>query len=624
MKNRFVYTAFVLFSIAMLLMLVLRIIFWVYNQRFFPAATFSKKLELLYTGSRFDASSVAVILIPSLVFYLVYSYTLKQIWLRIALLFMKLFLFVLIAISLFDTGFYAFSFQRSSRETLSVAGDSLRVFKAAPLTYTALFVTGLLLMYITGMLLNRFSRKMKLQEKPGIKNIGIAVIVFAFLVICFRGFNARPLSPLSVSLYTDANYAGIVTNTFQTALYSFTKPFKTDVYTEKKYYAADTVLKYVPFVQQFPGAEEKNYNVFIFVLESFSRAYLEKGNPYKVATPFLDTLIENSFNCTNAYANGHMSVNGIQAVLSGIPSINDHTIDNSLYYQNFTRAMPAVFKERGYGTYFYYGANKDHFGLEKLTKRFGIDHYISEEEYNHPEEHNGFWGINDSAFFQFTVSDITKRKQPFFATVFNISSHYPYVIPEKYKNQFPKGNTASARSVSFVDRSLQRFFEKAKTTTWYNNTIFVFVADHWNKEDDPGNAEGSGRYQIPLFIYKPDGSLKQTYTPVTDQASVFPTIMQLTGYNKKFTSFGTSMLSTDSNRFTITMKEWRSVLLTTSREFELYYDCITDTVNKKQALHSTENKTSFLLLEKQTKSFIQHYNYLFIHNKLADTSSVIK
>lgn len=624
MKNRFVYTALILFSTTLLLMLVLRIIFWMYNQRFFPAADFTKKLELLYTGSRFDASTIAAALIPAMVLYLTYAFTLKTFWLKLMLLLVKLFLFLLITISLFDTGFYSFSFQRSSWETLRVAGDSLRVFKAAPLSYAGLFIAGILLIYLSNRLLNLFEKTMQLQTRMSLKSSVFVVIVFAVLIVCMRGLNARPLSPLSVSLYTDANYASIVTNTFQTVLYSITKPVKSNLYAEKKYYPADTVLKYMPFVHQFPAAEEKKYNVVIFVLESFSRAYLEKGNKYKVYTPFLDTLISSSFNCTNAFANGYMSVNGIQAILSGIPSIYDNTIDNSLYYQNFTRAMPAIFKERGYGTYFYYGANKDHFGLEKLTRRFGIDHYISEENYNHPQEHNGFWGINDSAFLQFMAGDLLQRKEPFFATVFNISSHYPYIIPAQYNGLFPKGNTAAARSVSFVDRSLQHFFEKVKTAAWYQNTIFVFVADHWNKEDDPGNVEGSGRYQIPLFIYKPDGSLKQIYTPVTDQISIFPTIMQLTGYHQKFTGFGTSMLHADTNRFTMAMKEWRSVMLSTNQQFELYYDCITDTLNKSQSLNPKSTRDNVMILEKQTKSFIQHYNHLFVNNKLADTSYLMK
>lgn len=139
----------------------------------------------------------------------------------------------------------------------------------------------------------------------------------------------------------------------------------------KQFYPFDTVTKTVPFVQQLPAIEEKKYNVVLFIMESVSRAYLEKGDPQKASTPFLDTLMSNSLVCTNAYANGSMSVNGIQAVLSGIPALYDYNIDNSPYYLNFTRAMPVVFKERGYGTYFYYGAGKDHFGLEKLTRRFG-------------------------------------------------------------------------------------------------------------------------------------------------------------------------------------------------------------------------------------------------------------
>jgi phosphoglycerol transferase MdoB-like AlkP superfamily enzyme len=284
--------------------------------------------------------------------------------------------------------------------------------------------------------------------------------------------------------------------------------------------------------------------------------------------------------------------------------------------------MPAVFKERGYATYFYYGANKDHYGLEKFSRKMGVDHYISGEDYKQAGEHNGYWGINDSAFFQFTVEQMNVQPQPFFTTVFNLSSHYPYVIPKQYRNSFPKGNTAAAQSISFVDRALQRFFEQAQKARWYENTVFVFVGDHWNKEDLTVKAEGSGCYQIPLFIYKPDGSLKKNYAEVTDQVSIFPTMMQLTGYEHKFTSFGKSMFDSTGNRFAVAVKQWPSLLLFTDKQSELYFDVNSGKVNSVQSFTGEKIKTS-PEEERRAQSFVQYYNYLFTANKLADTSHTI-
>lgn len=536
---------------------------------------------------------------------------------------MRLFLWFVIITTLFDAGFYSFSFSRSDVHTLQFAGDSFKVFKSAPLHYAALIITGVLLMLVAHQLLKKIYYRYMLSSTLKAKQLLVAIPIGIVLIIALRGLNARPLSPLSVSLYTNANFASVVTNNVQTTVYSFFMRTNTGLYQQHEYMPFSQAQAEVPFIQKFNLPETKS-NVVIFILESFARAYLEKGNPYKAFTPFLDSIMANSFYCTNAYANGAMSVNGVQAILSGIPAVYDYNIDNSNYYQNFTRAMPAVFKERGYETYFYYGASKDHFGLEKLSKRFGIDHYLSEEDYNNSSQHNGVWGIHDSAFYRFTVDDLAKRQEPFFATVFNVSSHYPYVIPAEYRSKFPKGSTAASQAVSYVDLSLQRFFEEAKKSSWYQNTIFVFVADHWNKEDGQMNAEGSGRYQIPLFIYKPDGSLKQTYTGVTDQVSIFPTLMQLTSYSQSFNSFGQSMLDSNNYRWTVAVKQWPSLLLFTDANFEFYFDVVSGKSAGYKLLGQKKDTTGISKVEQKAKAFVQYYNYLFANNKLADTSHTRK
>lgn len=623
MKNRILYTSVVLFSLSLLLMFVLRLIFWFYNQRFFPSVSLIEKLKILYAGSRFDASSIAFCLLPAMLFYLLHAVTAKKIWLTFCLLLTELFLLFIIITSLFDTGFYSFNFQRSSLDTLSFAADSLNVFKSAPTAYAGLFLVGIVFILTVHFLLKRFGRKMLVDQPYSVKQLGVVVPVFLFLAVALRGLNARPLSPLSVSLYANSNFSSVITNTFQTTVYSALKSGNQKLFEPKNYMPLAEAAKEVEFVHQYSSTGEKKNNVVLFILESFSRAYLEKGNAYKVETPFLDTLINSSFYCANAFANGSISISGIQAILSGIPAFYDYNIDNSPYYMNFMRGMPAVFKERGYGTYFYYGANKDHFGLEKFSRKMGVDHYISGDDYQQKGEHNGYWGINDSAFFQFTAAQMNAQQQPFFATVYNLSSHYPYVIPQQYRNSFPNGNTTAAQSISFVDRALQRFFEKAKTSSWYNNTVFVFVGDHWNKEDLTVKAEGSGCYQIPLFIYKPDGSLKQYYREVTDQISIFPTIMQLTGYPYKFTSFGKSMFDTTSKRFTVAVKQWPSLLLFTDKERELYFDANSGIVSTVQSLTGEKIKAS-PAAERRAQSFVQYYNYLFTANKLADTIHTIQ
>jgi phosphoglycerol transferase MdoB-like AlkP superfamily enzyme len=110
----------------------------------------------------------------------------------------------------------------------------------------------------------------------------------------------------------------------------------------------------------------------------------------------------------------------------------------------------------------------------------GYNHYYGKTEYNNDEDFDGVWGIWDEPFFQFFSKTLTTKKQPFMATLFSVSSHEPYKVPEKYKNKFPKGTVNIHESIGYTDYALKQFFATAKKQPWYNNTIFVFVADHCN------------------------------------------------------------------------------------------------------------------------------------------------
>ena len=112
------------------------------------------------------------------------------------------------------------------------------------------------------------------------------------------------------------------------------------------------------------------------------------------------------------------------------------------------------------------------------------------------------WGIFDDKFLLYSKEQIDDFKQPFFATIFTISSHHPYVLPEEYKNSFDE-KKPELNALRYADFSLQKFFEAARSSNWFNNTIFVFVADHtspFSFEPDVTSAYISpiDRHRVPI------------------------------------------------------------------------------------------------------------------------------
>ena len=76
------------------------------------------------------------------------------------------------------------------------------------------------------------------------------------------------------------------------------------------------------------------------------------------------------------------------------------------------------------------------------------------------------------------TKELSEKEEPFFSTIFSLSSHHPYTIPEQHQGKFPKGILEVHESVGYSDYSLKRFFETAQKMPWFENTVFVITADH--------------------------------------------------------------------------------------------------------------------------------------------------
>ncbi len=99
-------------------------------------------------------------------------------------------------------------------------------------------------------------------------------------------------------------------------------------------------------------------------------------------------------------------------------------------------------------------------------------------------------------------------------------------------------------ALRYADFSLGLFFEAARETEWFYNTIFVFVADHtvpYSYEPDVTTKFVSpiDKHRIPIAYYIPgDTTFQCVDTRVTQQIDVVPSLLWLLKYDKPFISFG--------------------------------------------------------------------------------------
>src|SRR5690606_7384717 len=182
-------------------------------------------------------------------------------------------------------------------------------------------------------------------------------------------------------------------------------------------------------------------------------------------------------------------------------------------------------------------------GFLGFSNILGFDKYFGKTEYNNDSDFDGVWGIWDEPFFQYFNRELGMQRQPFMATLFSVSSHEPYKVPQQYDGKFPKGRVNIHQTIGYTDFALKRFFEEARKQPWYENTIFVLVADHGNTIYYDEYKKEMMRNTVPILFFTPSGKYKGINREWAQQIDIYPTLLDMIGYEKPFRSWGRSLIS---------------------------------------------------------------------------------
>ena len=286
-------------------------------------------------------------------------------------------------------------------------------------------------------------------------------------------------------------------------------------------------------------------------------------------------------------------------------------------------AMGDFFAKKGYNTSFYNGSVSGSMGFLAYSRRAGIKTIKSRSDYEAAcgtSDYDGNWGIWDEEFLQYYAHDLTKQykvsNKPFFSTLFTISSHHPFVLPERYKDSFHQLTDKFQPSVEYTDMSLRKFFETANSQPWYDNTVFVIVADH-DIRDLFGRRTMATKNRIIHFIYTPDGSLCGTHDKITQQINIKPTMYHLFGNNAPFAAFGRSDFD-NPNPFAISAStgiyQWmgqEQVIILADKQLQSIYNYNTD----KKCQYNLKNITNSSEYNQFT-AFLQVYNTAMKNRKM--------
>ncbi|MDG1850236.1 MAG: LTA synthase family protein [Flavobacteriales bacterium] len=283
-----------------------------------------------------------------------------------------------------------------------------------------------------------------------------SLFALGLTVLAMRGgTQLRPIKNIHASYHGQGRYVPLILN----APFSILSTLSEKGLKEVKYFKPEDIPKYFEAEKKFNADTAIKKNVVIIILESFSREYVGYYNKHQGYTPFLDSLTQHSTVCENAYANGKKSIEGIPAILSGIPALTDKPYILSQYGTQKTNSIASLLSKQSYDCSFYHGGNPGTMGFDAYAEMAGFHSYVDLSKYpNYENDFDGKWGIFDEPFFQFYKSELDRKKEPFFSTIFSLSSHHPYSIPDEHLGKFPKGEIPIHETIGYTDYALRRFF----------------------------------------------------------------------------------------------------------------------------------------------------------------------
>jgi len=388
------------------------------------------------------------------------------------------------------------------------------------------------------------NRKSKKAEAVtiSVKNGFIFLICIGFSVFIGRGgFQLKPVGVIEATNYCSLENAPAVLNSAFTMLKTFNKRG-----VEQKYYFKETqALQYFnPIQVSHPQHILKGkQNVVLILFESFGSMYVGPRNPESF-TPYLDSVLAHSMYFDKGIANARLSIDGVPAVTSSIPTWMGESFILSSYGSNQFESLASILKRFGYSSAFYHGCNNGSMRFDAFTAAAGFDTYYGRNEYPNPAHYDGNWGIQDYYFLPWCVQQMTSNKKPFFEMVFTLSSHHPFVVPKGFEDKVKKGPEKICATISYADLAFKAFWDKAKQQPWFKSTLFVFCADHVGPTTRADRKSLEWMYHIPIAFYNASEKLPKVQAgEAFQQIDILPTILDLINVKTKYHAFGTSFFA---------------------------------------------------------------------------------
>ena len=388
------------------------------------------------------------------------------------------------------------------------------------------------------------------------KAIAISPLLFLIAVMAGRStLGHRSVNPSTVAYSNDPMVNTLPLSSAYSVLYALREMMnESQAHVQYGELPADEVLN---IVKRDMGVEEKNFSTGEATTSHFHKATYQRKKPLNLVivleeslgaefvgslgglplTPEIDKLAKEGLWFDNMYATGTRSVRGIEAVITGFTPTPLRSVVKLTKSQTNFFTVAQLLQTKGYDTSFIYGGEAHFDNMKRFFASNGFARIIDEDDYENPVFF-GSWGASDEDLFTkahetFSAYDEDK---PFFSLVFTSSNHSPFEYPDNRIEQYDEEKQTVNNAVKYADYAVGEFIRKAKKSKYWENTVFLIVADH-NSRVYGAEIVPIERFHIPALILGADVK-PQVYKKLASQIDLLPTLLSIMGVDATYPAIG--------------------------------------------------------------------------------------
>ena len=292
----------------------------------------------------------------------------------------------------------------------------------------------------------------------------------------------------------------------------------------------------------------KKPNIIFIIMESFTAKLAGCLGGEPGVTPNLDKIAADGLLFTNIYAAGDRSEKGQVAILSGYPN---QAITSIIKTPTKTEKLPAITKSlenSGYHTSYTYGGELEFANIKSYLLNAGFDNLVSKYSFS-PSERTTSWGVHDHIVLNRFFENLQKEQQPFFATLFTLSSHEPFDVPMAPRFTGNDETTLFKNSVAYTDSSLGVFINRLKKDALWKNTLIVLVADHGHQLPGHDPNDRPSKFHIPLIFTGGALNIHGVIPNIGSQTDIVTTVLDQLGISTHLFKWGKDLLDSSARQF---------------------------------------------------------------------------